>query len=293
MPLIYKVPASFWLSIGLFFSQSVLQQVFADDLSITEPYVPSLINVEYGIDSDDGRELFLFASLAFAPEHRMSLSYDNRDERVSGTLEALDTNTYAAGYAFHSHKKFRIGVDFEHWGDENKITTDTLSVFLALDLYDFTVTVSPQYRQIEIFTGETNCSGSIDNNAVALDVKYFPNRYLAFSAGYVTYDYSKDRDTLLSCADSEDIPLLVGRLKSVADDNQTLLGVNFFVNTETFALDWARVESAIDGDISYILTAYAATDRLDDWTLGLTAGTQENYDDTTTDFIKGTLTYYW
>jgi hypothetical protein len=212
---------------------------------------------------------------------------------VSGTLEALDTNTYAAGYAFHSRKKFRIGVDFEHWGDENKITTDTLSVFLALDLYDFTVTVSPQYRQIEIFTGEPNCAGSIDNNAVALDVKYYPNRYLAFSAGYVTFDYSKDRDTLLSCAESEDIPLLVGRLKSVADDNQTLLGVNFFVNTETFALDWARVESAIDGDISYILTAYAATDRLDDWTLGLTAGTQENYDDTTTDFIKGTLTYYW
>ena len=292
MSVLYKIPSCLYLAIGLVCTQSVPQIVFADDLTITAPYIPNLLNVEYGIDSDEGRDLYLFTSIAIAPGQRIFLGYGNRDETVRGTLEALDTNTYTAGYAFHSNRKFRLGIDFEHWGDENKITTDTGSVFLALDYYDFTFTVSPQYRQIEVFS-DTNCSGTIDNTALALDAKYFPNKYLAFSAGYVTFDYSKERDALLDCAVSEDIPFLVGRLKSVADDNQLLLGINFFLNTETLALDWARVESAIDGDFTYILTAYVATDTFDDWTLGLTIGTQENYDDTTTDFIKGSVTYYW
>lgn len=293
MPRTYKITSSkFCLLTGLLCAQLVPQPAVADDLSIAPPYIPNLINLEYGADSNEGRDFFLFTSLSFAPGHRFSLSYGDRDETVSGTLEALDTNTYAAGYAIHSYRKYRLGIDFEHWGDENKITTDTGSVFLALDLYDFTFTFSPQYRRIDVFT-DTNCSGSIDNTALAVDVKYYPNKFLGFSAAYVTFDYSEERDSLLGCAESEDIPFLVGRLKSVADDNQLLFGINFFFNTETYALDWARVESAIDADTSYILTAYIATDWFDEWTLGLTVGTQDNYDDTTTNFVKGAVTYYW
>ncbi|WP_455366802.1 hypothetical protein [Kaarinaea lacus] len=279
-------------SIGLLWSLSAPESVLADDLSITAPYIPNLINIEYGGDSDDGRDLFLFTNLAVAPGHRLSLTYGYRDETVRDTQEALDTNTYAAGYAYHSIKQYRLGFDFEHWGEENKITTDTVSAFLAFDVYDFVFTVSPQYRQIDVFT-DADCNGSIDNTAIVFDTKYYPNRYLGFSAAYVTFDYSKERDTLLGCAESEDIPFIVGRLKTVADDNQMLLGINFFMDTETYSLDWARVESAIDGDTTYILTAYVATDRLDEWTLALTIGTQDNYDDTTTDFIKGSVTYYW
>jgi hypothetical protein len=293
MPCTYKISAlNFSLLIVLLCAQLVSQPAVADDLSISPPYIPNLINLEYGGDSDEGRDFFLFTSLSFAPGHRLSLSYGNRDETVRDTLEALDTSTYAAGYAYHSFRKYRLGIDIEHWGDEDKVTTDTGSVFLALDLHDFTFTLSPQYRQIEIFT-DTTCSGSIDNTALAVDVKYYPNKFLGFSAAYVTFDYSKERDALLGCAESEDIPFLVGRLKSVADDNQLLLGVNFFWNTETYALDWVRVESAIDGDTTYIMTAYIATDWFDEWTLGLTVGTQDNYDDTTTNFVKGAITYYW
>ncbi|HEY5604246.1 MAG TPA: hypothetical protein VIM41_14180 [Gammaproteobacteria bacterium] len=277
---------------SLFCALIPAQGVYADDLDITAPYIPSLLNLEYGIDSDKGRDVLLFASLMVTAEDRVSLTYGRRDETVSGTLEALNTQTYGAGYAFHSAKKFRIGVDFEHWGEENKITTDTLSVFLALDFRDLTFTVSPQYRRIDVFV-QADCESQLDNTAIALDAKYFPNKKFALSAGYVTLDYSKDREALLACAESQDIPLLVGRLKSVADDKQILLGMNYFRNTESFGLDWARVESAIDGDISNIWTVYIATNRVDDWTIGLTAGTQENYDDTTTDFVKVMLTYYW
>jgi len=293
MPFSSKItPSRISVSIGLFWLHLSLQPAQADDLSISAPHIPSLINVEYGVDSDEGRDIFLFTSLAVVPEHRLSLTYGDRDETVRDTLEALDTNTYAAGYAFHSIEHYRLGIDFEHWGDEDKITTDTLSAFIALDWYDFTFTVSPQYRQIDIFT-DSDCNGSIDNTAVAFDIKYYPNRYLGFSAAYVTFDYSKERDALLGCAESEDIPFLVGRLKTVADDSQLLLGINLFLNTETYSLDWARVESAIDGDTTDILSAYIATDRLDEWTLGLTIGTHDNYDDTTTEFIKGSATYYW
>ena len=265
----------------------------ADDLSITPTfYIPNLVNIDYGIDSEESRDFFIFTNLAITPQHRISAGYGQHDEIVRGSLEELDTNTYVLGYVYYSSTNFRLGADFEHWGDENKLTTDTFSLFISLDISDFVLTVSPQYRQIEIFT-ESNCSGNLDNSALAMDAKYFLNRNWAFTAGYATFDYSDDRDDLLGCVAPEEIPFLVARLKSVADDNQVLLGVNFYFNTETYSLDWARIESSIDGDMTYVTTAYAATDVFDDWTLALTLGTQENYDDTTTNFIKGSVTYYW
>jgi len=293
MPVLYNIRLKIWVSIGLISIQSVAQIALADDLSITPAlYIPNLVNVDYGIDSEESRDFFLFTNLAFTPKHRISAGYGEHDEIVRGSLEELDTNTYVLGYAYYSNLNFRLGADYEHWGDENKMTTDTLSVFISLDISNFIFTVSSRYRQIEIVT-ESNCSGNLDNTALAADAKYFLNRNWAFTAGYATFDYSNDRDELLGCVAPEEIPFLVARLKSVADDNQVLLGVNFYINTETFSLDWARIESAIDGDMTYVTTAYAATDVFDDWTLALTLGTQENYDDTTTDFIKGSVTYYW
>lgn len=293
MPVIYKNPSKFWVFITLIYLQFVSQYAVADDLSIAPIfYVPNLLNIDYGVDSDESRDFFVFTNLALTPEHRISAGYGRHDEIVRGSLEELDTNTYVAGYTYYSKNNYRLGADYEHWGDEGKITTDTLSVFLALDISDFIFTISPQYRQIEIIT-ESNCSGSLDNTALAMDAKYFLNKNWAFNAGYATFDYSEKRDELLGCVEPEEIPFLVARLKSVADDNQVLLGINFYINTETFSLDWARSESAIDGDMTYVTTFYAATDVFDDWTLALTLGTQENYDDTTTDFIKGSVTYYW
>ncbi|WP_455221912.1 hypothetical protein [Kaarinaea lacus] len=289
---IFSSRIAFSISISLFWLLLALRPVWADDLSISVPYIPSLINIEYGRDSDEGRDLSLFANLAITPGHRISFTYGDRDETVRDTQEALNTNTYAVGYAFHSIKNYRLGVDYKHWGEENKITTDTLSAYIALDWHEFTFTISPEYRQIDVYT-DAKCSGSIDNTAVNYDVKYYPNRYWGVSAAYVVFDYSQERDELLNCATSEDIPYLVGRLKTVADDNQMLLGINLFLYAETYSLDWARVESAIDGDTTYIMSAHIATDRLDDWTLALRIGTQDNYDDTTTDFIVGSLTYYW
>lgn len=269
-----------------------LQSARADDLSIDAPYIPSLINVEYGVDSDQGRDLAVFVNLAVAPGQRVSFTYGARDETVRDTQEGLNTNTYAVGYAYHSRKNYRVGVDYEHWGEDNKIITDTLSVYAALDWQQFTFTISPEVRRINIYT-DAECSGSIDNTAMNYDVKYYPNRNWGISMAYVTFNYSSERDDLLGCATSEDIPYLVGRLKTVADDNQLLLGINLFLNTESYSLDWARVESAIDGDTTYILSAFISTDRLDDWTLSLRIGTQDNYDNTTTNFVAGSVTYYW
>jgi len=268
------------------------QPIRADDLSLEAPYIPSLINVEYGADSDEGRTLAVFVNLAVKPGHRVSFTYGDRNETVRDTQEALNTNTYGIGYAYHSRKYYRLGVDYEHWGEENKIITDTLSAYVALDWREFTFTISPEVRRTSVYT-DAECSGSIDNTAMNYDVKYYPNRNWGISAAYTTFNYSSEREDLLGCATSEDIPYLVGRLKTVADDNQVLLGINLFSNTESYSLDWARVESAIDGDTTYILSAFISTDRLDEWTLSLRIGTQDNYDDTTTNFVAGSVTYYW
>ena len=293
MSVLYNNPSKIWVFVALIYLPSLVQVAIADDLSIDPaPYFPSFVNVDYGVDSEESRDFFIFTNLAVALNNRFSIGYGHHNEIVRGSLEELDTNTYVLGYTYFANIDFRFGVDYEHWGDEEKITTDTFSAFVSFDISNFILTFSPQYRQIEIIT-ESNCSGSLDNTALAADAKYFINRNWAITAGYATFDYSNERDELLGCVAEEEIPFLVARLKSVADDNQVLLGVNLYINTEHFSLDWARIESAIDGDMSFVTTAYAATDVFDDWTLALTVGNVENYDDTTTSFIKGSVTHYW
>ena len=267
------------------------QRALADDLSIA-PYIPDIVNISYGIDSDDGQNTYLYTNLGLLSSHRLILGIGGQDETVSRSEEELDTHTYLVGYNYYRSRDLQVGFDYENWGEQDKIITDTYSVSVSFSIDILSVSVSPQYRNITVYT-DSQCSGDIDSEALKIDLSLYPSTSWSFSAGYVSYDYSKNRSRLLKCVDPDELYLIVARLQSVTYDNERALGFEYYHDTETYGLHWTQYESAIDGAITRGLNTYMSTDMLDNWSITIALGTQENIDDTTTEFLQGTLTYYW
>ena len=266
-------------------------QAAADDLSIT-PYIPNILSINYGIDSDEGRNTFLYTNLNLKPRHRLSLGVGSQDETVTRSEEELDSNTYLVGYSYYKHQGLQVGAEYENWGEKDKITTDTYSVFISFSVDMLSVSISPQYRDITVYT-ESQCSGNIDSNALKIDLDLYPADSWSVSASYTSYDYSKNRSRLLGCVDQSELFLIVARLQTVAYDYQSAIGFEYYQDTETYGIQWSQAESAIDASITHGMYTYVSSDALDDWSITFTLGRQENFDKSTTDFLQGALTYYW
>jgi len=267
------------------------ERACADDLSII-PYVPNILSINYNIDSNDGRDVFLYTNLGLKPRHRLSLGLGEQNETVSESEEGLNSNTYLAGYSYYSDKGLQFGAEYENWGEKDKITTDTLSVFASFKIDMVSVAISPQFRNITVYTN-SQCSGEIDSNALKINLDLYPSESWSVSAAYTSFDYSKNRSRLLSCVDPGELSLVIARLQLVAYDNQRTLGFEYYQDTETYGFQWSQSESAIDAAIVHGINAYMSTDALEDWSITVTIGIQENYDDSTTQSLQGTLTYYW
>jgi hypothetical protein len=290
MVLFCSLPPHQWRWIYLPFLLCVAVPAAADDLSVI-PYLPNFVSADYGIDSDDGDNLFLFANLRLVARQRLSLGYGRYEDTVSGSREELDSTTYLLGYSYRSQRQIQYGAEYEYWGDSDRITTDTLSVYVSMNMKSWSLSVTPQIRRIDVYS-DTNCGGSIDNSAVALDVSYYANTNWSVGGGYTSYDYH-DYDELLNCDDLDENALIVSRLQTVADDNQWSISADYFFDTESVGMNWLRNESAIDGSLTKVISLYVTTDRFSDWTITLTMGRQENLDNTTTEFLNGTVGYYW
>ena len=268
-----------------------VRQALADDLSIV-PYIPNILNVSYGVDSDDGQNSYLYTNLGVLKNHRISFGYGLQDETVSTSEEELDSTTYLVGYSYYSERRFQLGAEYEKWGETDKIITETYSVSISFNIAMLSVSVSPQFRNITVYTN-SQCSGDIDSEALEVELGLFPSDSWSLSASYSSYDYSQNRTRLLSCVDPAELYLVVARLQTVAFDNQRSLGFEYYLDTETYGLKWAQDESAIDGEVTRGIQTYLTTDALNDWSITVLLGAQENIDNSTTRFIQGTLTYYW
>ena len=293
MALFCVKPSHRWYSGWLLILVCTVEQAFADDLTIVPSFIPNYFSADYGIDSDHGHSLYLFSNLAVANQHRVSIGYGAHEDTVSGSLEELDTRTYMLGYNYNLQQAIQVGAEYEFWGDNSKITTNRYSFFVSLHLDKVSFSITPQIEDIKVYTSSSNCSGSLDSKAVALEMIFYPDTRWSLNTGYTSYDYSQNYNDLLNCVDIVELPLIISRLQTVADDNEISIGLDYYIESETYGINWLRIESAVDDSSTYVTSAYATTDVFDDWSVTATFGVQENFDNTTTKFIHGTLGYYW
>lgn len=262
-----------------------------DDLTVVN-YIPNFATVNYSRDNDHGRSTFVQANLGVTLKDRLLLGVGEDVQTISGSEENLDNKTYLLGYSYIPNSRMQIGAEYEHWGDSSKVTVDTIRVVLAFGRGDFAVTITPEYRKINV-DNDSQCDTDIYSGSANIDLIIDVNPELSFNIGYVAYEYSNNLTELGACVDNAEQFEVESRIESVADDSLTYVGLDYYLDTETYGGSVSQSETALYGLNTRTLSAYVSTDRYDDWTLTATAGITDNTDDSTTMFLTGTITYYW
>jgi len=286
-----------WLcSIGLFCSP-----VTADDLSLPEPM--SVLSSDYSQDSSGGQGLYLNASLAVGLHQRLTLGLGENNQTLAASREQLETSIYHVGYAVETDRNIALGLEYERWGEEGVLITDTLRFSVVWDLPDWSFTLAPQRREIELstrcnerllqLTGECKKLPSLFSNGLALGIDYLGIEQWFFSIGYLINRYSEDLVAAKRNTKSRIVLAYLNQLQSVTDRSQLILGASYFVDTSTLGISWQRNESDMDASLTYATTLFFSADVFNHWSITLSLGQQINVDDSTTEYIGGGLNYYW
>jgi len=283
--------------------------VYADDLSVTEEslsvHTRSVLTSGYSVDSDGGQSLSFNANLAIGTWQHLILGLVGNDQTLAASGEQLETNTYLIGYTIDLKSNGSLGVEYEQWGDEGELITDTIRLPLGWDAQNWSFTLMPQRREILLDT-ERGRQFEVTSNGLALDIDYLGFDQWFLGVSYLINDYSEDlvaarhnaRDfcvnrTIRIFPCLEIVASYFNRLQSVTDNNQLSLAASYYAGANTVGISWQRNESEIDASLTYATTLHLSTDLLDSWSLTLIVGQQYNVDNSTTEFIGGSLSYFW
>jgi hypothetical protein len=283
-----RVIITSWLVISHVFSHSAVAE---DDLSIIE-YVPNVFSLDYGTNSDEGRNIYVYSNFAVALQHRIVLAIGDQEETLSISTERIENDTYLLGYAYQSFHSLQGGAEYEYWGNSAAVTSNSYRFHVAYDAGNFGVILTPEFRQIKI-NANSQCNGDIDSGAIKLHIKYNFIDNLTINTSYTSFDYSGNLTKLGECVPTEQFVVVTSRMQSVADDKAVSAGIDYYWDTETFGIGYYWAKSAIVTSQTRVISLYGSTDRFGDWSITLSGGVQENLDNSMTEFLTGSLTYYW
>ncbi len=262
-----------------------------DDLSIVQ-FIPNYLSIDYGLDNDHGRSTFIFANLGLTARDRLLFGVGKQEETVSRSEEALDNKTYLLGYNYLPYSLAQIGIEYEFWGDNDKVTTDSLRITLAINVAKFAVVLTPEFRKIKV-NNDSQCDEDIDSRSTRIDLSLEISEQYSVRTSFASFNYSGNLAELGNCVSNAERLEIVSRIDSVANDKEVSVGLDYFDNTETYGAVLSQSRTALLSQDSKTLSLSASTDRFDDWTLTVAAGATENIDDSSTLFVTGTITYYW
>lgn len=284
----YRLSAIGWFVFMQFFPSKLPAQ---DDLTIFQ-YIPDIVTLNYSRDNDHGRETFVMANFGLTLKDRLIIGVGEQTETVTRSEEALDNETYQLGYTYLAQSDSNYGVEYEHWGDNSKVTTDSLKLIFSYNFGKYAVSVTPQYQIIEI-SNDSQCDEAIYSRSARADLSVDFNPEFTFLFGYAAFDYSDNLSEIIDCVATSEALGVESRVESVANDSEVTVGLDYYVDTETYGVSATHANTALNSLVSRTVAVYASTDKFDDWTLTATAGITENTDDSTTLFMSGTVTYYW
>lgn len=284
----YRILPLIWLFL---IQIPLIPTAVGDDLTVFN-YVPNFLTVDYSRDNDHGRSTYVSANLGLTYKDRLLVGIGEDVQTLSGSEEDLDNKTYLLGYSYIPGSRMQFGAEYERWGDSSKVTVDTIRLNLAFRGENFAVLVTPDYRKINV-DNESQCDTNIYSHSVSVGLIIDINSELSFNIGHVPYKYSDNLTELGDCVDNAEELEVKSRIDSVADDSLTYVGLDYYLDSETYGANASQSETALFGLNSKTLSVYVSTDRYDDWTLTATAGITDNTDDSTSTFITGTVTYYW
>ena len=253
----------------------------------------SVVTVSGTGDSDDGSDYYLDASLALPNKRRLVLSLGQLYIKSSESDQTIEPFSALVGVESDLDAKIPLGVEFEYWDDQENIEVKTLRGSIGYEFEKVNVSIKPQIRQFNfnranlLFREFSSEGFTVNIGAEALE-----NLYLY--ADYSKHYYS---ELLLRVAEVA-LPNDLARLKLLNSvgfaDHVYRLGGSVYLDWGSLSGFWIHSVSAIDQSNAYSYGATVEVDVFEQFSLGLSLGTQSAEQDYP-DFIYGTLalSYYW
>lgn len=242
-------------------------------------------------DSDDGSDYYLDANIALPEQRRFILSIGQLYIKSSESGRQIEPYTVLLGIASNIEAKIPLGVEFEYWDDQENVNVKTLRGALGYQFGKINISVKPQIREFN-FTGRVTREASSEGFTINAGAEFFENLYL-----YGEYGKHYYSQALLDFADIllqfDYVRLKLVNSVGFSDHIYTLGGSLYFAWGSLSGYGIQSV-SAIDQTKTYSYGGTVEVDVLQDFTLGLSMGTQA-YERDYPDFLYGTvaLSYYW
>jgi len=208
----------------------------------------------------------------------------------------LDPNVYNFSYNYEVDKSWDIGTRYERWGASERIWTDTFSLKLGFNYENWRFQVSPEYRDIELYSQERQgrrLSRSFNSTALALDVSYYGFDPFEITVRGKAYDYSINPKIF-------DRPF-VGRTLTLQALSYSRGLTDYYASAELaynflqqrIGFEQTRIESAVDGAHSDISTVRLDYFSQSSWILSLEAGYSDVSSGDSLVYGLAGVTYNW
>lgn len=246
--------------------------------------LPSVVSLEWGGDDYGNRDSYLSLDYAFPGEQRLLFSAGST--RSVSEDNPLTTKNSLLGLRSDPLRNFSGGVDFEHWGDEDALTTDTFRLVFEFNLEQWLISIRPQWRTLTFVTdcvAPINCDTEekVRSTGTAIDVNYFSNGPWSLSLGYAKHDYNRKVEALYQYPVFDLI--FSARTMDLAagiEDYRNSIGVSYFASNSLWGLSRIKTVSKVSAVTTIITTLSFSTDINENWRLLLRAGNQTNEDKT-------------
>lgn len=246
--------------------------------------LPSVVSLEWGGDDYGNRDSYL--SLDYALPGGARLLFSAGSTRSDSEDNPLTVKSSLLGFRSNPLSKFSGGVDFEHWGDKESLTTDTFRMVFELNLDKWLISLRPQWRTLTFITdcvAPINCDPEVEvqSTGTAIDVNYFFDSPWGLSLGYVKHEYDRKVEALYQYPVFDLIfSATTMDLAAGIEDYRNSIGVSYVTMNSVWSLSRIKTVSKVSAVTTIITTLRFSTDINESWRLLLRIGSQANEDKT-------------
>ncbi|WP_455210463.1 hypothetical protein [Kaarinaea lacus] len=268
---------------------SFMVPLYAEPVTAAESV--SIVTFSGTIDSDDGSDYYLDANIALPEQRRLILSVGQLYIKSSESDRQIEPFTVLLGLESDYETRIPLSVELEYWDDQENVNVKTLRGSLGYQFETVNVSIKPQIREFN-FTGRVTRETSSEGFTVNVGAEFFENLYLFGEYGKHYYSQTLlDVAAILLQYDYMRLKLI--NSVGFSDYIYTLGGSLYFAWGSLSGYGIQSV-SAIDQTKTYSYGGTVEVDVLQDFSLGLSVGTQA-YEREYPDFVYGTvaLSYFW
>lgn len=271
--------------------EKILQKIDELLLSYEQKTVPASISVDFGWDSESGKNYFSSLDLPVF-EQRLLLSGGQNTSLNTITDEQETSTSYSVGIFSDARDKLGLGVEYRSWKFEESVEINALRGTIEVNYPAVIFSFTPMFRNIAFkdtvrtLSGPREVEAHIDSSGYNANLTFYMPENVWLSGAYASHIYNDEIFFLSQSRSFFDLiqtqtslmhlsPAVLNNTYGLEKNRKSVnLGLDF--ESTGISVGWSESVSAVDAEKTMTTdgTIYWNLDK--HWRLGLNGGVQTN-----------------